>query len=141
MGHNDELPQPPQHIYMQPPEHAATQPQPSPPQPVFTGHSPPVYEDQSQTGPSQPVYVATCPPANPAPSTLRMHFGVKSQRVTCPYCQQFQDTVVERNRCTLVNWIVTLSTCICCIFCVPATSRMTHICSKCGAYIGDNRML
>lgn len=88
---------------------------------------------------AQPAQGATPPPVKvfaPTPTNL----GKKSQVLQCSQCQHRGPSKVDSNNCTAVNWILTLFCGLCCFFCVPATAKHTHMCSKCGGFLGGNNI-
>jgi hypothetical protein len=138
---------PPQQAYAPPPQSPQSPPQ-SPP-PVYL-QAPPLTQQIFVENPSQPASTVAKEQVAPAAQQVfigtpqptvgsgAVHYGLHSQRVTCSHCRQVGHTNVERNPCTVINWLITICTCFFCIFLVPNTSKVTHSCSSCGAYLGDN---
>mmetsp|Transcript_25546 Transcript_25546/g.62129 ORF Transcript_25546/g.62129 Transcript_25546/m.62129 type:complete len:169 (+) Transcript_25546:43-549(+) len=91
--------------------------------------------------PAPQVAPAPAPQRTGAPPAGAVRFGDRPMKVHCHSCNSDVTTAVHRNSCTLVNWLVTLFTCFCCIFLIPATSKYDHACSKCGTHLGDNGMV
>jgi hypothetical protein len=170
MGEPHAVYPPPGQVYLPPPPQSPQQatymptvpPHPqSPPQPMYASPVQPMYTPTGPPQPHPPPQPVYSPPAHApeykltqptvpqgptgAPNATvgsgSVHYGLHSQRVTCSNCHQVVQTNIESNPCTVVNWLVTLFTCLFCIFLVPNTSKVTHTCSNCSAHLGDNGMV
>ncbi|PXF41414.1 hypothetical protein BWQ96_08912 [Gracilariopsis chorda] len=115
-----------------PPQTAPPPPQPYyTPQPPAQTEAPPSKTDDAAQKASAPPYYA------PAPNNLSNNPVV----LTCSQCHHRGPSTVTSDNCTAVNWICTLTLCLCCFFCIPATAKHTHTCSNCGGYLGSNNMV